>query len=198
MPGRPNGFSSALVGTMRLAVASLAALVMGSGCSNATMSMDEYVIAAEALVTTMEADFEDIESQWTASAPTVEGAVRYWEARVEIRDEFLENLVALTPPESLLPVHETAIGIFERLNAADWDVYESVLGYRSIGEHWEWDHTAEGRAVLAIMDDVYALCWTAQSEFDAVARGLVVTDVPWLPSEITGEVSAVSLRCPSP
>jgi hypothetical protein len=182
---------------MRRATVSLALVVVVSGCGEVSMSVSEYAAAAETLVVEMESDFERIEAHWTSSPATVEGAVEYWEHRLEIRHEFLEGIRDLVPPESLVGMHEMAIDIFGRLNAADFTAAESVREYQSIGEHWQWDYTPEGRAVLVIMDEVYSFCRAAQADFDAAAQGSAFEDLPWTPSEMTEEVS-VALGCPPP
>jgi hypothetical protein len=180
---------------MRRATTCLALVVAVSGCGGAAMSVSEYATAAESLVVAMEADFERIEDRWTASPATVEGAVEYWEQRLEIRHAFLEATKGLLPPDSLAGMHEAAIDIFERLGAADLIVAESVRGYQTIEEHWQWDYTPEGQAVLEIMDEVYSFCRAAQADFDATAQGSAFEDLPWIPSEMTEEAS-VALGCP--
>lgn len=172
----------------------LVVLLAVAGCGRAGMSVSEYAAAAETLVVQMEGDFERIESHWTASPPTVEGAIEYWEHRLGIRHEFLEGIEDLAPPEGLAPMHESAVDIFTRLNAADEAVAASVRGYTSISDHWQWDQTPEGQAVLAIMAEVYDLCRAAQADFDATARG---SELPWAPSDLTRRVS-VAFGCPPP
>lgn len=182
---------------MRRAVVFLALSVVVSGCGTATLSVSEYAVAAEALVVKMEADFLRIDSQWDSSPATVDGAIHYWERRLEIRHEFLEGIEGLDPPEVLVTMHETALDIFRRLNAADQRAADSVRGYSAINDNWQWDYTPEGRTVLAVMEEVYSFCRSAQAELDTFARGSAFGDMPWVPSEMSDSVG-VAFDCPPP
>jgi hypothetical protein len=173
----------------------LLVLAVASGCGAGSLTVSEYAEAAEQLVATMESDFRALDADWESREPSVEGALDYWQRRLEIREEFLEGVDDLTPPEAIQGMHETALDVFGRITAADEALAARVARYDSITEHWQWTDTPEARASDAILQEVWAFCRASQADFDATAQGEAFEDMPWVPSEMT-EVVSVAFGCP--
>lgn len=170
-------------------------LVGLTACSSSELTLTEYAAEVEALVAEMEADFAAADAAWEAQSPTKDGALDYWEERLEIREEFLEGIEQLNPPEDVVPMHDSSVDLFTRITAADQAIADSVAGYDTVTEHRPWLETPEGQASLAILEEVFAFCRSSQAEFDATADTTPGLDNPWIPAE-TQEIIKVAFGCP--
>jgi hypothetical protein len=180
-------------------VRALSVLLLGAlaGCGGASLSLGEYAAEGEHLVANMNAGFAELDAGWESQAPTREGALEYWEERLEIRETFLEGIEGLDPPREVEAMHETALDLFARINEADEALAARVEAQDTVTGHWDWNDLPEGRVSLAIIEEIFEFCRYSQGQFDATqARGAVV-DLPWVPSEMT-EVISVSFGCPPP
>lgn len=157
--------------------------------------MSEYAAGVETLVADMEAEFASLDAEWESTTPSLAGAERYWERRLAIRSRFLNDLRSLDPPEQIADMHGTALDLFARITEADRAVAESVGRYDQITEHRQWRDTPEGRASLAVLEDVFAFCRASQEEFDATEQREPLESNPWLPRELK-EVVRVAFGCP--
>ena len=175
-------------------VAILAVVLLG-GCGAAAMTVTEYAEAAEGLVATMQVDFQRLDAEWESGPATPERAAVYWDGRLGIREQFLEGVQALRPPDPVLGQHEAALDVFTRITAADEALAESVAASDALAGHWDWVDTPLGRAADAILEEVYAFCRASQADYDATAQGAAFAEVPWVPSEMT-EVVSVAFGCP--
>lgn len=164
-------------------------------CSSESLTLTEYAEQAEELVAEMEARFGELDAEWEAQAPSAEGAHDYWKGRLAIRDEFLEGVRALDPPDEALAQHEEALDVFARITAADEALAARVTEMDAVTEHWAWVDTPEGRAADAVLEDVFAFCRESQAEFDATAEQDSLEDSSWVPSEVA-EVVKVAFGCP--
>jgi hypothetical protein len=185
------------VGTARLVrvlVGSLVGAILGA-CGGGTLTVPEYAAQAEELVGRMEAQFVELDSAWESQAPNREGALAYWEGRLEIREEFLEGVEALEPPEAVVEQHAAAMDVFARITQADEALAARVAAMNEVTEHRQWLDTPEGAASLALLEEVYAFCRASQAEYDATQDREGLENVPWLPSELT-EVVSVAFGCP--
>lgn len=180
---------------MRLLPRAAVAALLLVGCGNGPLTVSEYAEAAEQLVMEMEEQFESLDREWESQPPTVDGADRYWEGRLEIRAEFLAGVEDLEPPEDIAPMHETALAVFADITAADEALAARVASYDSVTDHWQWVDTPEGQAAEAVLEEVYRFCRASQAEFDATADRRALADAPWLPSEMT-EIVSVAFGCP--
>jgi hypothetical protein len=175
------------------AAASLAA-VLGA-CGGGTLTLSEYAAEAEALVAAMEARFEALDAEWESQTPTRDGALAYWDGRLDIRTDFLDGVRALRPPEAVADQHDAALDIFTRITEADEALAARVATFDTVTEHWEWVDTPEGRAAEAVLEEVWAFCRSSQAEYDATETGEALEDQPWVPGEMT-EVVKVAFGCP--
>jgi hypothetical protein len=164
-------------------------------CSSPTLTAAEYAEEIEALVTDMEARFAEADAAWESQAPNLDGALAYWDERLDIRSDFLDDLEDMEYPPEVAGMHEESLEIFRRITAADEAIAKSVREYDDIAQHRPWLDTPEGQASLAVLDEVYAFCRASQAEFDATQDREGLEDVPWLPPEMT-EVIKVAFGCP--
>ena len=180
---------------LRRGGASIAVVLIVAACGNGAMTLSEYAGAAEGLVAEMEASFAALDGEWEGQAPTVAGAERYWEGRLAIRDEFLDGVQELRPPEQVADQHRAAVAVFEKITAADAALADAVAGMATIDEHWQWVDTPEGRAAAAVLEEVYEFCRSSQDEYDATRARESLDDLPWVPAEMA-EVVKVAFGCP--
>lgn len=159
------------------------------------MSVSEYAARAEALVAEMEAGFMALDREWQAGEPSVEGAARYWDGRLEIRYQFLDGIRDLDPPEAVAEQHAAAIDVFTRMTAADEALAARSATFESLSSHWQWVDTPEGLAADALLEEVFAFCRASQAAYDATRDRQPLQEVPWVPSEVT-EVVSVAFGCP--
>ena len=166
-----------------------------SACGGSTLTASEYAEQAEILVAEMEAQFASLDTNWESQVPTVDGARDYWERRLEIRSDFLQNIQELDAPEGVAQLHEAALDVFGRITDADEALAARVATFDSVTEHWQWVDTPEGQAADAVLEDVFAFCRTSQEEFDATAGSESLEDTPWVPPEMK-EAIKVAFGCP--
>ncbi|NQV05541.1 hypothetical protein HQ535_03245 [bacterium] len=172
----------------------IALTLAAAACGDGTMTVAEYADGAEELVHEMEQRFASLDSVWQAGPPSVEGAERYWEGRMEIRDDFLEGIRDLEPPRTVARLHETSLDLFARITAADEALAARVATFETITDHWEWVATPEGRASDALLQEIYAFCRATQEDFDATAGAGALENVPWVPADV--ETVKVAFGCP--
>ena len=170
-------------------------LVGLAACSTPTLTVTEYADEIEDLVGSMEARFASADADWEAQQPSLEGAIAYWDERLDIRTDFLSDLEDIAYPPEVTEMHETSLALFRRITAADVAIAESVEQYDDISEHRPWLTTPEGQASLAVLDEVYEFCRSSQAEFDATSEREDLEGLPWLPPEMS-EVIKVAFGCP--
>lgn len=164
-------------------------------CGGGGITATEYAEAVEQSVASMEARFAAADAEWEADQPSVQGALRYWEERLDIREEFLETIEALDPPPEIAEMHTAALAVFNRITEADIALADRVVEYEEVSGHRQWLDTPEGQASLAVLEDVYAFCRSSQDALDATRDREALEGVPWLPPEMR-EVIKVAFGCP--
>ena len=175
-------------------------LVVGSvvgltACGGGELSVTAYAETIEESVEAMEAEFAEADAKWEAEPPSLEGALRYWDERLEIREGFLESIEGLQPPPEVADMHAESLSVFRRITEADFALAARVAEYTDVSSHRQWLETPEGQASLAVLEDVYAFCRSSQDELDATADREALDSVPWLPPEMS-EVVKVAFGCP--
>ena len=179
---------------MRRAATIAAIIVTIAACGSGELTLTEYAESVEELVAEREADFRDLDAEWVSQPPSMDRALEYWDGRLDIREDFLEGVEELTPPERILSQHEAALDVFARMTAADEALAGTVAGWTSIADHWQWVNTPEGQAADAILVEVYEFCRSSQAEYDATLEGEGFDDTPWISNAV--EVVKVAFGCP--
>ncbi len=176
-------------------VAMCAVLLMATSCGGGSSSLAEFATEGEELTRTVIAQIAALDAEWGTREPTQAAARDYWERRVAARVEFLEGIRELDPPDGLVELHETALDLFGRLVDAEEALAARVAAYQHPTRPDEWWDTPEGRAARAIDEEGIAICHAAQAGFDATQERQVLSDVPWVPSEMRESVR-VAFGCP--
>ena len=166
-----------------------------AACGGGSLTAPEYAEEIEGLVGAMEERFAEADAQWEAETPNLEGALRYWDERLDIREDFLEDIEALEPPPEVAQMHADSLEVFNRITEADIALAARVAEYDEVSAHRQWLETPEGQASLAVLEDVYAFCRSSQEEFDATQDREDLEGVPWLPAEMR-QVIKVAFGCP--
>lgn len=164
-------------------------------CGSPTPTAAEYAEEIEDLVQEMAQRFQDADTTWEAQEPDLDGALAYWEERLDIRHDFLSDLEDVAYPPEVADMHESSLAIFTRITAADEAIAALVETYDDVTEHRPWLDTPEGRASLAVLDEVYEFCRESQAEFDATSDREDLAGVPWLPPEMSRTIK-VAFGCP--
>lgn len=166
-----------------------------AGCGSGELTLSEYASEVEALVAEMESRFASIDAEWVAEPPSVDRAAEYWEDRLEIRDDFLDAIRELNPPEEVEAMHAQSIDIFTKITQADVALRAKAESFTELDSHWQWVDTPEGRASDAVLEDVFVFCRASQDEFDETRDRESLAEMPWIPSEMK-EVVRVAFGCP--
>jgi outer membrane murein-binding lipoprotein Lpp len=170
----------------------VASLVVVSACSGGP-TIDEYAEELESLVATMNARIDQLDAE-VEREPGLEAVRTYAQQRVAARSAFLASLRDLDPPDEIADLHGVALGIIERLTAAESALADRVMTMDSIaGIDSIWD-TPEGIAARTADEKAIELCLAAQSEFDDTAERSEFKDVPWIPSAMKAVV-VVAFGC---
>lgn len=180
----------------RRAVHCIALALLAAACGGGALTVSEYAAEAEVLVAEMTQEFASLDAAWEAEAPSVEGAARYWEGRLDVRRQFLDGVRDLDPPEAVADQHAAALDVFDRITAADEALEQRAASFETFTEHWPWVDTPEGEAADALLEEVFAFCRASQAAYDATQDRASLQEVPWVPSELT-EVVSVAFGCPA-
>lgn len=166
--------------------------LLAGACSDG-LTLSEYASQIEVLVDDMNRSLDDLDAE-VETAPSLEATKRYATRRVEARNRLVNAMSQMEPPDEVLDLHETALGVMERLAQAEMvlaDRVNELTTNTGIGDIWL---TPEGLAARAADADAVALCQSAQSTFDETAVREELGDVPWVPPEMK-EVVIVTFGC---
>ena len=156
-------------------------------------SLADYAEDVEVLVVTMNARLDELDAETVGTRDLAE-IQRYAQQRIIARSDFLTGMSDLEPPDDVLELHETAVGIMQRVLDAESILADRVMNLESaIGIDSIWE-TPEGMAARAADEQAIALCHVAQSEFDQTTDREKFRDVPWIPSEMK-RVIVVAFGC---
>jgi hypothetical protein len=145
------------------------------------------------LVATMNARLDQLDVQ-VQGDQGLEGVRAYAQERVAARSVFLASLRGLDPPDEVADLHGVAIGIIERLTAAESALAGRVMAMDSVeGIDSIWD-TPGGIAARTADEKAVELCLAVQSDFDDTAERSQLKDVPWIPSAMKAVV-VVAFGC---
>ena len=172
---------------------SLALILMA--CGGGSLSAAEYAARAEALVSVLAAEFESLDAELGSQTPSLDAAHSYWERRLAARVKLLDGIRALDPPDELADFHAAALDLFGRINSAEEDVAARVGSFQTAADLERTWQTPEGQAAQAVLQEVFALCRSAQTTFDDTDNRGSLKDVPWIPPEMK-EIIRVSFGCP--
>jgi hypothetical protein len=165
-----------------------------AACGGGSLSLSEYNVQGAALVTVMEQRIFTLDAEWDSQAQTVERARSYWDRRLEARVEALEGLQALDPPDKIAELHETGLDLFSRLTDAEKALAVRVASFETVTERDQWWDTTEGRAARAVDEEIDAFCHVFQAVYDATIERVILSDVPWVPSEMK-EIVQIDIGC---
>ena len=161
-----------------------------AACGGGGLTLTEYATQLEEAVTVMNDRLDEIDVE-LADAASVDEARRYWDGRIAAREEFLEVFLAIDPPESAVAMHEAAQDIVGRLTAAEAALGTLASTYETVADLGQiWD-TPEGRAARAVDQEAVTICLAAQAMFDETTNREILSEVPWMTSELKELVDVV-------
>ncbi len=165
-----------------------------AGCGDGELTMNDYATQIEGLITTMNQEVDALDAEAISQTLTLEGVREFWEAKVKARQEFIDGLEAIEPPQDAAEMHASAIGIVSRLGAADKAVAELAGTMETEQDLSLLLSSPEFLATEVVDVEAVAMCEAAQAEFDSTADREVFGDTPWIPSELR-EIVAVAFGC---
>jgi len=168
--------------------------VILAACGGGNLSLAEYNEQGMALATVMEERIYELDGAWDSQTATVEDARTYWDQRIDAYETALEGFQTLEPAGEAAELHRTGMELFAKLVAAETALAVRVASFETVTGPKQWWSTAEGAAVGAVNEEIYSFCLVFQAMYDATVERLVVSDVPWIPSEMK-EIVQVDIGC---
>lgn len=179
---------------MRRVWASALLVLLVAACGSDQLSLSEYNKQGMVIVTAMEERIYALDAEWESHTPTVEGARSYWDRRVKARVDAIEGLETLKAPDELADLLGAGLGLFIELTDAEKALAVRVASFETATEPHQWWDTAEGKAVLALDEEVNAYCRIVQARYDETIDRIILSDVPWMPSDMK-EIVQVDIGC---
>jgi len=165
-----------------------------ASCGGGSLSLAEYNEQGMALGTVMEERIYALDAAWDSQTATEEDARTYWDRRIEAYETALEGFQGLEPAREAAELHRTGMELFTKLVAAEKALAVRVASFETVTGPEQWWNTAEGAAVAAVGEEIYSFCLIFQAMYDATVERIVVSDVPWIPSEMK-EIVQVDIGC---
>lgn len=181
---------------LRRFISSTLLILLLTACGGGTLSLAEYNEQGMALVSVMEERLYELDAEWDSQTATVEDVRIYWDRRIDAYETAVEGLEALEPAGEAAELHRTGMELFNELVAAESALAVRVASFETVTGPEQWWNTAEGTAVGAVEEEIYSFCLLFQAMYDATVERLVVSDVPWIPSELK-EIVEVDIGCES-
>jgi hypothetical protein len=165
-----------------------------ASCGGGSLSLAEYNAQGMALGTVMEERIYALDAAWDSQTATEDDARTYWDRRIEAYETALEGFQGLEPAREAAELHRTGMELFTKLVAAEKAVAVRVASSETVTTPEQWWNTAEGAAVAAVEEEIYSFCLIFQAMYDATVERVLVSDVPWIPSEMK-EIVQVDIGC---
>lgn len=165
-----------------------------AACGGGSLNLSEYNVEGTAVATEMEQRIYSLDAEWDSQTQTVERARSYWDQRLEARVAALERFRALDPPDEIAELHEAGLGLFSKLTAAEEALAVRVASFETVTDREQWWSTAEGKAVRAVDDEIDAFCHVFQAAYDATMKRMILSGVPWIPSDMK-EAVQIDIGC---
>ena len=181
---------------LRRFISSTLLILLLTACGGGTLSLTEYNEQGMALVSVMEERLYELDAEWDSQTATVEDVRIYWDRRIDAYETAVEGLEALEPAGEAAELHRTGMELFSKLVTAESALAVRVASFETVTGPEQWWNTAEGTAVGAVEEEIYSFCLLFQAMYGATVERLVVSDVPWIPSELK-EIVEVDIGCES-
>ena len=179
---------------LRRAWACVCLALFVASCGGGSLTMTEYSGQGTAVTVEVEERIAALDDELAAQPASIEGALSYWERRMEARTRSLEGLEALDPPSALTDLHDAGLVLYERLIAAEEALAQRVSSSETVTGPDQWWDTTEGEAVQAVDEEILEFCLAFQDRYDATIERLIASDVPWIPSEMK-EIVRIDIGC---
>ena len=170
----------------------IAIAILASSCAS-EISLPEYAKEVEALVTTMNARLDELDTEFS-DAENLDDTREYARERVEARTVFLSGMNELDAPEAVADLHAEAIAIMNRVVETESALSEMIQKLDSVSDVDSiWD-TPEGVAAQAADERAIILCEAAQETLDSTDSRSELEGVPWIPPEMK-QIVRVAFGC---
>jgi len=175
----------------------MAAIILGllvASCGDGSLGLAAYNEEGTVIAAEMEGRIAALDAAWNPETATVDDVRMYWDQRIDAYETGLEGFQGLKPSGEVAELHRTGMELFTNLVEAESAVADRVASFETVTGPEQWWATAEGAAVRAAEEDIYSLCLVFQATYDATVERIVVSDVPWIPSEMK-EIVQVDIGC---
>ena len=175
----------------------MAAVLLGvvlASCGGGGLTLAEYNEQGMALGAVMEERIAALDAAWDSQTATVEDVRTYWDRRIKAYETALDGFRALEPAKDAANLHRTGVEMFTKLVAAENALAARVASFETATGPEQWWATAEGAAVAEVGEEIYSFCLVFQEMYDATLERVIVSDVPWIPSDMK-EIVQVDIGC---
>lgn len=168
--------------------------VVLASCGGGGLTLAEYNEQGMALGAVMEERIDALDAAWDTQTATLEDVRTYWDRRIDAYETALEGFQALEPTRDAANLHRTGVEMFTKLVAAEKALAARVASFETKTGPEQWWDTAEGADVVEVAEEIYSFCLVFQEMYDATLERVIVSEVPWIPSEMK-EIVQVDIGC---
>jgi hypothetical protein len=169
----------------------VAAALLVSACGDGDASLAEYADEVEVAVAVMRTRILATDDALRQPASSVGEMEAIWQERAAAREEFLDALETIEPPDEATELHAAARDILRRLADAEAGVADEVRDAETLSQLEGLGSTAAFRTFIAVNEDATDICLAAQGMFDDTKRREILEDVPWMADELTTVIEVV-------
>ena len=167
-----------------------AALLL-SACGGGDASLSEYAEEVEVAVAAMRVRILATDDALRQPVSSVGEMEAIWRERAAAREEFLDALETIEPPDEATELHAAATDILRRLADTEAGVADEVGGTEDLSQLGGLASTPAFRAFITVNEDATEICLAAQGMFDDTKRREILEDVPWMADELTTVIEVV-------
>jgi hypothetical protein len=180
-----------MMASRRFLMKMLVAAVILSACGGGDASLAEYADEVEVAVAVMRTRILATDDALRQPVATVEEMEAIWRERAAAREEFLDALELIEPPDEAEGLHAVATDILRRLAEAEGGVADEVRDHEDLSQLDGLGSTAAFRRFITANEKATDVCLAAQGMFDDTKRREILEDVPWMAEELTTVIEVV-------
>jgi len=177
-----------------LALALGAAALVLAACGSADASLSEYAGELESLVATMNARLDRGTEALDTEPSTVELIRKWADDRIAARNEFMDALAAIVPPEEVEDLHAAATDTIGSLVAAEQGMVDEIHRIDDLATLQSIWSSPAGQAARVADAKAVEICQAAQVAMDSTADRAQFAGTPWVPAELQ-DVVRVAFGC---
>ena len=160
-------------------------------CGEESPTLADYADEVEPAVAIMRTRILATDDALAQPASSLDEAEDIWRERAAAREEFLDTLATIAPPEQAASLHGAAEDIVARLAEVEGDVADQIRDYEELPELGQLGTTPAFRDFISVNEEATTVCLAAQGMFDETTQREVLAGMPWLTDEMAEVVEVV-------